>query len=292
MVGWRTGGRRAPLGGNGASSTEARPVPMKAGACTPAEIGLMLSISSSHIPPRCSASDSTPAAASTQTRIRRRGACRISASNGGQFVAGDVVWNVGNLNPREERALQLSTRGRDLTEAAVQNVTATADPGLRKDAQAALKIFGLPALKVEITDQGDPAEVGKKVIYTLKVTNQGTLPAKDIDVRATIPMEMRLSDAKAFAPVDVQGQVVSFPKVDSLEVGQTKEFTIEVDTIKAGDVRFRMEVRSPILESGPIIEEESTRIYDPRQPNPTIIPVPGAALPPGQPPVPLPPPPG
>ena len=33
----------------------------------------------------------------------------------------------------------------------------------------------------------------------------------------------------------------------------------------ARDVRFQLEVRSPILESGPIIEQESTRIYGPAQ---------------------------
>jgi uncharacterized repeat protein (TIGR01451 family) len=186
----------------------------------------------------------------------------VSASQGGQLAAGEVVWNLGNLGPREERALQLSTTPINLTKTAVQNVTATADPGLRKDAQSVLEIFGLPALRTEVDQTGNPAPVGQKVTYTVKVTNQGTLPAADIDVRATIPAEMKLTDAKGPTQPDVQGQVISFPKAAPLDPGKTMAYTIEVQAIKTGDVRFRVEIRSPILESGPIVEEPGTRIYD------------------------------
>ena len=144
----------------------------------------------------------------------------------------------------------------------LQNVTATADPGLRKDAQAVLEIFGLPALRTEVDQTGNPAPVGQKVTYTVKVTNQGTLPASDIDVSAIVPAEMKLTDAKGPTQPDVKGQVVSFPKAAPLAPGQTMAYTIEVQAIKTGDVRFRVEMRSPILESGPIVEEPGTRIYD------------------------------
>jgi uncharacterized repeat protein (TIGR01451 family) len=197
----------------------------------------------------------------------------LSATQGGQLVAGEVVWNVGNLNPREERILQLSTRALTLTKAAVQNVTATADPGLRKDTQAALEIFGLPALRTEMVDRGDPAKIGDKVGYDIKITNQGTLPATDIEVQATVPVEMKILDTKGATQPNVVGQVVTFPKAPPLEPGKTLIYTIEVEALKAGDVRFHMEVRSPALTSGPIVEEESTRIYDPGQANsPPVLP--------------------
>ena len=56
----------------------------------------------------------------------------VGAGQGGQLTAGEVVWNIGTLGPREKRSLQLTVLGRALTEAAVQAVIATADPGLRK----------------------------------------------------------------------------------------------------------------------------------------------------------------
>ncbi len=121
----------------------------------------------------------------------------ISASQGGQLTAGEVVWNIGNLNAREERTLQITAQALELTDAAVQNVTATAEPGLRKDAQAALKVFGLPALRTEIVEQGNPAQVGNKVTYNLKITNPGTLEANDITVTARIPAEMKFTSCHA-----------------------------------------------------------------------------------------------
>ena len=198
----------------------------------------------------------------------------VSATQGGKQIADEVVWNIGNLNPREERTLQVSTRGQTLAKAAVLAVSATADPGLRKDAQAVLEILGLPALRTEMVDRGDPAEVGKKVYYDIKITNTGTLAATDIELRATVPAEMRFANATGPTRPDVQGQMVSFPKVASLEPNQALAYTIEVDALKAGNVRFHVEIRSPVLESGPIIEEESTSIYEPAQANPAAPPPP------------------
>src|SRR5205809_2673002 len=44
----------------------------------------------------------------------------VSAGQGGGIVGGDVVWNVGALQPREERVLNLTVRANQLSPAAVQ----------------------------------------------------------------------------------------------------------------------------------------------------------------------------
>lgn len=198
----------------------------------------------------------------------------LNASQGGQFVAGEVVWNLGVLQGKQEMVLTLNTRGRDLTKAAVQNVTVTADPGVRKDAQAALEIFGLPALQTVVGDQGDPVTIGGKVTYEIKITNQGTLPAKDIEVKATLPAEVKLVNAQGPAQANVLGNVLAFPKIADLDPGKTLTYRIEAEAVRSGDVRFRVEVRSPSLEAGPILEEESTRIFDAQQEGLPAPPVP------------------
>ena len=55
--------------------------------------------------------------------------------------------------------------------------------------------------------------------------------------------------------------MLSFAPVASLEPGQTKEYEVFVRAVKPGDVRFRIEVRADQLESGPVIQMESTRIF-------------------------------
>ncbi|MCI0743456.1 MAG: hypothetical protein L0Y72_30890 [Gemmataceae bacterium] len=197
----------------------------------------------------------------------------IGATNNGRFEGGEVIWNVGTLGPREQRELRFGANAIGFAEAALVSVTATADPGIRKDAQTALKIFGLPALDiVELVDRGDPAEVGKKVVYEFKVVNRGTLPAKDIDVRATIPPEMKLVDVKGPTQPQAQGQIVTFGRIANLDAGQSVSFLVEVEAVRAGDTRFRVEVNSPALTGGAVQREEPTRIFDPAQPPPPPAP--------------------
>src|SRR5262249_33946704 len=156
--------------------------------------------------------------------------------------------------------LQLTAKGIALVKAAVQTVTATADPGLRKDVQHSLEIFGQAAIgEIELIDTPDPVEVGKKVLYVLKFANTGTLPANDVEVKAQIPAEMKLTGAQPQATV--QGQAVTFGKV-TLQPKQAVEYRIEVEALRAGDARLRVQITSPSLDGGPIAREEPTRIFD------------------------------
>jgi hypothetical protein len=100
------------------------------------------------------------------------------------------------------------------------------------------------------------------VIYTVKVKNTGTLPAADIEIKALIPPEMRYADGTFPGKANPGPGFVSFDKV-TIEAGTERNYIIEVDTLKPGDVRFRVEMRAPGLAE-PVFEEESTRIFDPR----------------------------
>jgi uncharacterized repeat protein (TIGR01451 family) len=197
----------------------------------------------------------------------------VSASQNGQLAAGEVLWNLGTLQPREERVLQLRTRSINIAKQAVQVVNATSEGGARQTTQGAVEIFGLAALKLELGDQGDAAEVGKKVLYQAVVTNTGTLAANDIEVKVTIPAETKLLNVKGATPEKetVAGQVIVFPKATNVAPQQRLVYVIEVEAIRAGDARCKVEVVSPALEGGPIFEEEPTRILDA---NPGIPPPP------------------
>jgi uncharacterized repeat protein (TIGR01451 family) len=198
----------------------------------------------------------------------------VAAGQNGQFANGEVVWNLGALQPREERVLQLTARATGIAKQAVQLVSAVSDSGARKDVQAAVEIFGLPTLRLEMGDQGDPADVGKRVLYQVTVTNTGTLPANDIEVKFTLPAEMKLTAVKG--PTDdkatVAGPLVTFAKANNVAPQQKLVYFIEAEAVRAADARAQVEVLSPVLEGGPIFEQESTRIVEPA--------VGGAPLPP------------
>src|SRR5262249_58615715 len=99
-----------------------------------------------------------------------------TATEGGQFADNQVTWTIGTLQPREQKIVRVTTTCMRITQRAVNVATASADPGLQVQAEAPIEIRGLPAFRMEVQDIGDPAEVGPKITYEIKVANQGSPP--------------------------------------------------------------------------------------------------------------------
>jgi uncharacterized repeat protein (TIGR01451 family) len=185
----------------------------------------------------------------------------VSASEGGQPSDGQVAWNIGTLQPREQKLLRVTTNCLRITEKALNVAVATADPGLQAQAEAAVEIRGLPAFMMEVRDLDDPIEVGARTTYEIKVTNQGSLPGNQVEIKAFAPEEMRIISANGPSTPRIEGRAVTFPPVDGLQPKQTFTYTVEVEALEPGDVRFRVELLSQTLGTIPVVEEESTRIY-------------------------------
>jgi uncharacterized repeat protein (TIGR01451 family) len=215
-----------------------------------------------------------------------------SASDGGQPVQGAVVWNLGTLQPRDQKVVHVTTRCLRIAPRVVNVAVATADPGLQVQAEAPVEIRGLPAFRLEVVDTDDPVEVGSRTTYRIDVTNQGSLPGNQIEIMALVPAEMKIINVNGPSTPRIEGQRITFAPVDSLAPQQMLRYTVEVEALRPGDVRFRAELRSSTL-SGPVIEEESTNVYAPvpgAGPAPSTPPPAGAAgPPPGPAPGPLPP---
>lgn len=196
----------------------------------------------------------------------------LGASEGAQAAGGLVTWSLGSLAAQEKRTLQVSARCTKLTPRAVLVAAATADPGIKVQAEAALEVRGLPAFAVELQDQGDPAPLGGGVTYRVVVTNTGSLPANQVELAATVPAQLRIVRAQGPTTPRAEGQRLVFPVVDGLRPQQALTYTVETQAVQAGDGRFRLELRSETLRE-PVIKEESTNVYAP----PGSTPPPGAA---------------
>jgi hypothetical protein len=92
------------------------------------------------------------------------------------------------------------------------------------------------------------------------VKNSGTVSARNVDVTAFAPPELKVIRATGAkdARIDAAGKV-SFPALDELRPGESTSFTIEVEAAQAGDARFRAEVRAAHLRN-PLKDEQSTRV--------------------------------
>jgi uncharacterized repeat protein (TIGR01451 family) len=128
-----------------------------------------------------------------------------------------------------------------------------------------------------VYDLDDPVEVGANTTYKIEVTNQGSLPGNKVQMSCTVPPQMKIVKADGPTQATTVGQKVLFPPVETLGPKETLTYSIEVQALKAGDVRFVAELRSETL-SAPVIEEESTNIYE--APEGTVPMPPRSASPP------------
>jgi uncharacterized repeat protein (TIGR01451 family) len=213
----------------------------------------------------------------------------VSATQQGAFADGQVVWNVGVLQPGEQRIVQVTTKCEKMTPKALNVAVASADPGLQVQAEADVEILGLPAFRLEVDDTEDPVEVGGQTSYRIVVTNQGSLPGNQVDIQAVVPRAMRFVKATGPSAYTIEelpdGQhKVHFAPVESLPQGQQINYEIFVEALTPGDIRFHTELRSATLKD-PVIEEESTTIWKPPAINrPAGAAPPAAGTPPGTPP--------
>jgi uncharacterized repeat protein (TIGR01451 family) len=182
------------------------------------------------------------------------------ASEGGVFDNGVVTWNLGTLQPREQRTVTVTAKGARLSPQAVNLAVATADPGVEVRDEGKLEVRGLPAFRLGVYDLDDPVELNAKTTYKVEVTNQGTLPGSRVQVTAFVPPQMKVLSSNGPTVARTEGQQVTFPPVDALQPGQTVTYLIEVQALQTGDVRFKAELRADTL-SAPVIKEESTNIY-------------------------------
>jgi uncharacterized repeat protein (TIGR01451 family) len=211
-----------------------------------------------------------------------------SASEGGIFRDGEVGWNLGTLSPFDKKVVEVTTKCLKMSPRVVNIATVTADPAVKMQAEAALEIKGMAAFGLKLVDVGDPAEVGGKVTYKIEVINQGTLPGDGVEIIAIAPTQEKVLDADGPSKPRIEGQRVIFPAVDNVQPKQVLSYTVNVEAVQAGDVRFQVELRAKTL-SEPVVEQESTTIYVPvpgaGRPTPVpLVPPPGAAppAPPGQ----------
>lgn len=120
---------------------------------------------------------------------------------------------------------------------------------------------GYPALLTEVIDVCDPLSVGEATRYIIKVTNQGTGADRNLQLTAFLPPQMDYVSAEGSSAFSASAKVVTFEPVPQLCPGETISYMIKARAVSVGDAHFKIELRSDILCT-PLIEEESTQVFD------------------------------
>jgi uncharacterized repeat protein (TIGR01451 family) len=116
------------------------------------------------------------------------------------------------------------------------------------------------ALKFEVVDVESPIEIGGETTYEIRVVNQGSKVASNVQVAALMPQGMRAISGQGESRHTIQGERVIFAPLPQLAPKAESVFRIHAQGLRAGDQRVRVQVTSDEVQQ-PITKEVSTRVY-------------------------------
>lgn len=189
----------------------------------------------------------------------------VSASDDGAHLASQVAWLLKDLEPGGKRTVELVYKSQGPGLRCVK-VFALADRNVSAQAEYCTNFQGVSALLLEMFDREDPVALGGDTSFPIVVHNTGSAPVNNVTVRALVPISMVLTKT---VPAEhrlgervPQGQWLIFGPMAPLEPGAKEEFEVYVKGVAAGDARFKIEMSANQLDRGPVVEEESTIIYE------------------------------
>ncbi|MGD9719808.1 MAG: hypothetical protein AB7O59_01165 [Pirellulales bacterium] len=185
----------------------------------------------------------------------------VSANNNGQFDAAthSVYWSLEELPPQETGTVTLTTLPLQAGNAKVL-IKSRAQQDLADEREEVVAIEGIAAINFQLHDASDPIEVNGQTTYEVRVTNQGTKAASNVQLVALLPPEMKPVSADGPVRHHVEAQRVVFEPLKQLAPKAETTFKITGQALQAGDLRLQVQISTDEIRD-PITREESTRVY-------------------------------
>ena len=185
----------------------------------------------------------------------------VSANNLGEYdaAAHSVYWSLAELPANERGMVELVALPVEPGEHKLE-VSTQARDGLADQIQKSVTVEGIAAIMFEVVDREDPIEVGGETSYEIRVTNQGSKAAGNVQVVAIMPPGLRALSGQGNTQNTVQGDRVIFAPIPQLGPKSEATFRIQAQGIQAGDQRMHVQITTDEIRD-PITKEESTRVY-------------------------------
>ena len=185
----------------------------------------------------------------------------VEANNAGQYdpKTKSVHWLLEELPANETGQVTLTTLPVEPGEQLIE-LEGTADRGLAAKRQETIQIEGVAAILFQVIDAADPIEVGGETTYEIRVVNQGSKVATNIQLRADLPHELKPLDAQGPTRFAIDGQTVAFEPLARLAPKADTTFRLTVQGLQPGDLRVQIQLKTDEMET-PVTKEESTRVY-------------------------------
>jgi len=185
----------------------------------------------------------------------------VEANNDGQYDAQTrcVHWLLEQLPANEMGSVTLTVLPVEAGEQPLQ-VEGKADRGLSAKREQMVVVEGVSAILFTVADVADPVEVNGETTYEIKVVNQGTKAATNLQLVTVLPAEMKALGGEGPTRYVIEGQQVLFDPLPQLAPKADTTYKVKAQGLRAGDVRVSVRLLTDELRT-PVTKEESTKIY-------------------------------
>jgi uncharacterized repeat protein (TIGR01451 family) len=185
----------------------------------------------------------------------------VKANNMGEYDAAthSVYWSLAQLPEGEKGSVELVAMPIEPGEQTIQ-IEGKAQQGLTDEAKQDVLVEGLAAIMFEVRDVEDPIEVGGETTYEIRVVNQGSKAATNVQVLVTLPAGIEAISASGETRHTVQAGGVVFEPLAQLAPKTDTMYRVQVKGVQPGDQRVTVQVNTDDI-SQPIRREESTRVF-------------------------------
>jgi uncharacterized repeat protein (TIGR01451 family) len=185
------------------------------------------------------------------------------ASDGGVHHAGQVQWAIDYLAPGQTRFLHVRVKTKspaDFTHV----VSARAADNMKAQAEGHVLAEGSAQLNLVTSVRDHPLEAGRDTVFEIRLTNDGSSPDTNVQLRALLPEGMAprsVTTGTTGLKFHLEGtQQVVFDPITQLEPKSQVIVQIGVRAVAAGDRRLRAQVMSNQLRT-PVVREERILVY-------------------------------
>ncbi len=185
----------------------------------------------------------------------------VKANNMGEYDATShaVYWSLAELPKGEKGTVELTAMPIETGPQTLQ-VESHAQQGLADKTQREVIVEGLAAIKFDVKALQDPIEVGGETGYEIRVVNQGTKAATNVQITADLPPGLKLISAEGETQHKADQNRLVFEPLQQLAPKADTVYRLRVQGVQAGDQRVAVEVKTDDLQQ-PIRHEESTRVF-------------------------------
>ena len=185
----------------------------------------------------------------------------VSANNMGEYDSSShsVHWSLAELPANERGTVELVALPIEPGSQTLQ-VATKAKEGLEDQTDQRVMVEGLSALMFEVVDVEGLIEVGGETTYEIRVRNQGSKAASNVQIVAVMQSGIRPLSGQGETRHEIQGERVVFAPLTQLAPKSDTKFLIRAQGIRPGDQRVRVQISADDLQQ-PITKEVSTKVY-------------------------------